>query len=66
MQSTIDKLGKDFAANDYVACKGVVDYILNERLFSVERLIEFLCSVYKISEVQAIEVLEMLDVWVIN
>lgn len=61
MQHVIVQLGKDFLANDFTACRGVLDYLINERGYTCERLISFLQDVYFISEEQAIEILDILD-----
>lgn len=66
MQKLIETLGREFCANDFTACRGVIDWLINERYYSTERVIAFIVDVFKISDVQALEVLELLDVNVIN
>ena len=60
MVGLVKQLGEDFLRHDFTACRGVIDYLITDRQFSQERVIEFLMSVYRISEGHAVEVLDVL------
>lgn len=66
MTNTIVQLGLDFLQHDFTPCHGALDYIINDCNHSIDRVIQFLISVYKINELQALEVLEFCGLVKIN
>lgn len=65
MLNLITRLGAEYCSNDFTACSGAID-MLKERGYSHERMIRFLQRWYHINDVQALEVLEMLNIFIIN
>lgn len=61
MQTLIRQLGIDFLNKDFQSCEGAIDFLLHDRGHSIDRVAQFLCDVYRINEVQAIEILGFLN-----